>query len=109
MPLWRDEPENIVGVLHAKDLLRAIRAADGDTRRSTSSTWRAAWFVPEMRRYPTARRVPQARDHFALVVDEYGEVEGLVTLEDIMEEIVGDINDEHDVVVPASAPSRTAR
>ncbi len=101
IPLWRDKPENIVGVLHAKDLLRAIRAADGDTSRIDVSTIALPpWFVPEMR--PVSEQLKAFRrrkTHFALVVDEYGEVEGLVTLEDILEEIVGDIADEHDVVV----------
>jgi Mg2+/Co2+ transporter CorB len=101
IPLWRDKPENIVGVLHAKDLLRAIRAAEGDTSRIDVSTIALPpWFVPEMR--PVSEQLKAFRrrkTHFALVVDEYGEVEGLVTLEDILEEIVGDIADEHDVVV----------
>jgi Mg2+/Co2+ transporter CorB len=100
-PLWRDTPENIIGVLHAKDLLRAIRAADGDTSRIDVSTIALPpWFVPEMR--PVSEQLKAFRrrkTHFALVVDEYGEVEGMVTLEDILEEIVGDISDEHDVVV----------
>jgi Mg2+/Co2+ transporter CorB len=101
IPLWRDKPENIIGVLHAKDLLRAIRAAEGDTSRIDVSTIALpAWFVPEMR--PVSEQLKAFRrrkTHFALVVDEYGEVEGMVTLEDILEEIVGDISDEHDVVV----------
>ena len=101
IPLWREKPENIIGVLHAKDLLRAIRAADGDTSRIDVSTIALPpWFVPEMR--PVSEQLKAFRrrkTHFALVVDEYGEVEGLVTLEDILEEIVGDISDEHDVVV----------
>jgi Mg2+/Co2+ transporter CorB len=101
IPLWREKPENIVGVLHAKDLLRAIRAADGDTSKIDVSTiMLPPWFVPEMR--PVSEQLKAFRrrkTHFALVVDEYGEVEGMVTLEDILEEIVGDISDEHDVVV----------
>jgi Mg2+/Co2+ transporter CorB len=101
IPLWRDKPENIMGVLHAKDLLRAIRAADGDTSKIDVSTiMLPPWFVPEMR--PVSEQLKAFRrrkTHFALVVDEYGEVEGMVTLEDILEEIVGDISDEHDVVV----------
>lgn len=101
VPLWRGKPENIIGVLHAKDLLRAIRVSDGDMSRIDVSTIALPpWFVPEMR--PVSEQLKAFRrrkTHFALVVDEYGEVEGLVTLEDILEEIVGDISDEHDVVV----------
>src|SRR5881275_487535 len=97
IPLWREKPENIVGVLHAKDLLRAIRASDGDMAKIDVSTIALPpWFVPEMR--PVSEQLKAFRrrkTHFALVVDEYGEVEGLVTLE----EILGDISDEHDVVV----------
>jgi Mg2+/Co2+ transporter CorB len=101
IPLWRDKPENIIGVLHAKDLLRAIRASDGDTSRiNVAAIMLPPWFVPEMR--PLSEQLKAFRrrkTHFALVVDEYGEVEGMVTLEDVLEEIVGDISDEHDVVV----------
>ncbi len=101
IPLWRDKPENIVGVLHAKDLLRAIRVADGDISNvDVSAIALPPWFVPEMR--PLSEQLKAFRrrkTHFALVVDEYGEVEGMVTLEDILEEIVGDISDEHDVEV----------
>jgi len=100
IPLWREKPENIVGVLHAKDLLRAIRS-EGDTSKIDVTTiMLPPWFVPEMR--PVSEQLKAFRrrkTHFALVVDEYGEVEGMVTLEDILEEIVGDISDEHDVVV----------
>ena len=101
IPLWRGKPENIIGVLHAKDLLRAIRAADGDTSKIDVSTIALPpWFVPEMRSVSEQLKAFRRRKtHFALVVDEYGEVEGMVTLEDILEEIVGDISDEHDVVV----------
>ena len=101
IPLWREKPENIIGVLHAKDLLRAIRAAEGDTSKIDVSTIALPpWFVPEMRSVSEQLKAFRRRKtHFALVVDEYGEVEGMVTLEDILEEIVGDISDEHDVVV----------
>jgi Mg2+/Co2+ transporter CorB len=101
IPLWREKPENIIGVLHAKDLLRAIRASEGDMSRiDVSSIALPPWFVPEMR--PVSEQLKAFRrrkTHFAMVVDEYGEVEGIVTLEDILEEIVGDISDEQDVVV----------
>ncbi|PZA11107.1 HlyC/CorC family transporter [Rhodopseudomonas palustris] len=101
VPLWRDKPENIVGVLHAKDLLRALRASDGDASKlDIGKIALQPWFVPEMRPVSEQLKAFRARKtHFALVVDEYGEVEGMVTLEDILEEIVGDISDEHDVVV----------
>ena len=101
IPLWRDTPENIIGVLHAKDLLRAIRASEGDMSRiDVSSIALPPWFVPEMRSVSEQLKAFRRRKtHFALVVDEYGEVEGVVTLEDILEEIVGDISDEQDVQV----------
>jgi Mg2+/Co2+ transporter CorB len=106
LPLWRGSPENIIGVLHAKDLLRAIQAADGDlTKIDVASLAQAPWFVPDTT--PLAAQLKAFRrrkTHFALVVDEYGEVMGLVTLEDILEEIVGDINDEHDIVVAGVRP-----
>lgn len=101
MPLWRGQPENIIGILHAKDLLRALDAAGGDPLQiDIEAIVRDAWFVPDT---TTLQDQLQAflkrKTHFALVVDEYGEVMGLVTLEDILEEIVGDIKDEHDVNV----------
>src|SRR5579871_665846 len=101
IPLWRDKPENIIGILHAKDLLRAIRTSEGDMSRiDASSIALPPWFVPEMRSVSEQLKAFRRRKtHFALVVDEYGEVEGMVTLEDILEEIVGDISDEQDVVV----------
>ncbi len=101
LPLWRGTPENIVGVLHAKNLLRALAAAEGDvTKVDIGSLALQPWFVPESRPLPDQLRAfLRRKTHFALVVDEYGEVMGLVTLEDILEEIVGDIADEHDVTV----------
>jgi Mg2+/Co2+ transporter CorB len=102
IPLWRGNPENIVGVLHVKDLLRALRAVDGDASKvDVAALMTPAWFVPDTR--PVSEQLKAFRRRktpFALVVDEYGEVEGLVTLEDILEEIVGDITDEHDVAMP---------
>ncbi|MGB7256624.1 MAG: HlyC/CorC family transporter [Pseudolabrys sp.] len=102
IPLWRDQPENIVGILHVKDLLRALHAVDGDAGKvDIAALMSAPWFVPDTR--PVSEQLKAFRRRktpFALVVDEYGEVEGLVTLEDILEEIVGDITDEHDVAMP---------
>jgi Mg2+/Co2+ transporter CorB len=101
LPLYRDEPENIVGVLHAKDLLRAIAAAEGDLDHlDITSIVRQPWFIPDTTVLKDQLNAfLKARSHFALVVDEYGALQGLVTLEDILEEIVGEINDEHDQAV----------
>ncbi len=106
MPLWRGDPDNIIGVLHAKDLLRALAAAGGDASKlKIDDIALEAWFVPDT---TSVRDQLQAflrrKTHFALVVDEYGVVLGLVTLEDILEEIVGDIRDEHDVAIQGVRP-----
>jgi Mg2+/Co2+ transporter CorB len=106
VPLWSGTPDNIIGILHAKDLLRAIRDADGDLSKvDVKAIARPPWFVPDVR--PLSEQIKAFRRRktpFALVVDEYGELMGLVTLEDILEEIVGDITDEHDVAVPGVRP-----
>jgi Mg2+/Co2+ transporter CorB len=101
LPLYRDEAENIVGVLHAKDLARAMEHAQGamDTIDITAIL-REPWFIPDTTNLKDQLNAfLKSRSHFALVVDEYGALQGLVTLEDILEEIVGDINDEHDKAV----------
>jgi Mg2+/Co2+ transporter CorB len=106
VPLWSGKPENIIGILHAKDLLRAIKGANDDlSNLDVQAIARPPWFVPDIR--PLSEQLKAFRRRktpFALVVDEYGEVMGLVTLEDILEEIVGDITDEHDVAVPGVRP-----
>jgi Mg2+/Co2+ transporter CorB len=106
VPVWRGTPDNIVGVIHAKDLLRALDAADNDRQKlDLEEIARPVWFVPD-----TTSLVDQLKSfrrrkmHFAVVVDEYGVMLGVVTLEDIIEEIVGDISDEHDVVVTGVRP-----
>ncbi|MFD1192680.1 MULTISPECIES: HlyC/CorC family transporter [Phenylobacterium] len=102
MPLYRDDPENIIGVLHAKDLLHAIAEADGaiDSLDLAKIT-REPWFIPETTNLKDQLNAFLKRQtHFALVVDEYGALQGLVTLEDILEEIVGEIEDEHDTSLP---------
>src|SRR5882762_7467032 len=106
VPLWRESAENIIGILHAKDLLRAIQAVGGDLSKiDIPAIARPPWFVPDIRPLSDQLRAFRRRKtHFALVVDEYGEVMGLVTLEDILEEIVGDISDEHDLVVTGARP-----
>ncbi|WP_316862956.1 HlyC/CorC family transporter [uncultured Cohaesibacter sp.] len=101
IPLWQGEQDNFIGVLHAKDLLRALadvkgEAGDLDILAVASETW----FVPDTTSLKAQLNAfLKRKSHFAMVVDEYGEVMGIVTLEDIIEEIVGDIADEHDVDV----------
>jgi Mg2+/Co2+ transporter CorB len=106
VPLWRGTPENIVGILHVKDLLRALQVAGGDPKKiDIMAIARPAWFVPEFRSLTEQLKAfRRRRTPLALVVDEYGEFMGIVTLEDILEEIVGDISDEHDVEVPGVRP-----
>ena len=106
IPLWRGGPDNIVGVLHAKALLR-VAGTPGIDLATVDVVALASppWFIPETTNLLdqlTAFRV--RREHFALVVDEYGTLLGVVTLEDILEEIVGDIRDEHDVPVAGVRP-----
>ncbi|MGF1454904.1 MAG: HlyC/CorC family transporter [Alphaproteobacteria bacterium] len=98
VPLYRDDWENIVGILHVKDLLREMarvnwRAEDVDFQ----DIMREPWFIPDTTGLQAQLDAFLDRgEHFALVVDEYGTLMGLITLEDIIEEIVGDIQDEHD-------------
>ena len=101
IPLYRDNPENIVGVLHARDLMRAHVAAGGRAENlDISKIMVEPWFIPETTNLKDQlQSFLKKRAHFALVVDEYGALMGLVTLEDILEEIVGEIDDEHDAAV----------
>lgn len=106
IPLYRREPDNIVGVLHAKALLRAIQAnqwkLDGLDVETLASK---PWFIPDQTDLLTQMDAfRKRREHFAIVVDEYGALMGIVTLEDILEEIVGDIADEHDLKVEGVQP-----
>ncbi len=101
VPLYRDNQDNVIGVLHAKDVLAALAKTDGDFEKlSPEKIMREAWFVPETTGAVSQLRAFQKqRGHFALVVDEYGALMGVITLEDIIEEIVGDIQDEFDEVI----------
>lgn len=105
LPLYRDDPENIVGVIHAKDLLRAMHKLLIDERFNRKdianfdimSVAKDAYFIPETTTlHDQMREFLHRKSHFALVVDEYGGLQGLITLEDILEEIVGEIADEFD-------------
>ena len=102
MPLWRDRPDNIIGVIHTKLLLREMNELKGDaTKVRLNQVIMEPWFIPETTILFDQLQAFRARkEHFAIVVDEYGSFMGVVTLEDILEEIVGDIDDEHDVSVP---------
>ncbi len=104
LPLWRGEREEIVGVLHAKMLLRALRETAGDlSKLDVMALSTPPWFVPDTTTLKDQLNAFLKRKaHFAVVVDEYGEVMGLVTLEDIIEEIVGDITDETDIAAIAA-------
>lgn len=101
LPLYRGDPDNIVGVVHARDLARAISACDGDMDRlDIASVSKEPWFIPDTTNLKDQLQAfLKRKNHFALTVDEYGALMGLVTLEDILEEIVGEIEDEHDFAV----------
>ncbi|NNE23700.1 MAG: HlyC/CorC family transporter [Rhizobiales bacterium] len=101
VPIWTNDPDNITGILHAKDLLASLQANKGDASKiDIADTTSTPWFVPDTT--PVVDQLNaflRRKAHFAIVIDEYGEVMGLVTLEDILEEIVGEIADEHDTDV----------
>jgi magnesium and cobalt exporter, CNNM family len=99
MPIYRGEADNIIGVIHAKDLFRAVRAAGGSAGIKLDDIMTPPWFIPESTiLFDQLEAFRERHEHFAIVVDEYGALRGIVTLEDIIEEIVGDIEDEHDAV-----------
>lgn len=97
LPVWKDEPDNIIGVLHMKSLFTALRNTKNLTHEMFFALLTKPWFIPStttLKEQLHAFR--KQHQHLAVVVDEYGELLGMVTLEDIMEEIVGHIHDEHD-------------
>ena len=106
IPVWKETPDNIIGVLHAKNLFAALQKHAGDASKiDIEDILLPSWFVPDTRAIPDQLNAfLKRKSHFAIVVDEYGEVQGLVTLEDIIEEIVGDIKDEHDAVATGVRP-----
>jgi len=101
MPLFKDDPENIVGLVHVRDLLRAVAAGGGKADKlDIMAIARSPWFIPETTNLKDQLSAfLRAKNPLALVVDEYGALQGLVTLEDILEEIVGEIEDEYDMPV----------
>ncbi|WP_427453139.1 HlyC/CorC family transporter [Litorimonas sp. WD9-15] len=98
IPVYRGDSDNVIGVLHMKDLLKAVTRTNGSVETlDIKKISRDAWFVPETTSaVKQLRAFQQKREHFALVVDEYGSLMGVISLEDILEEIVGDIQDEYD-------------
>lgn len=99
IPLWQDNEDNIIGILHAKDLLKIIPQKKYISSLDLARIAIKPWFIPENKTLLSQLQAFKAkREHFALVVDEYGIFMGIVTLEDIIEEIVGEISDEHDIL-----------
>ena len=100
LPLYQGDADNIIGVVHAKDLLGALASSEsGIDALDVIQVAREPWFIPDTTNLKDQLNAfLKRRSHFALVVDEYGALQGLVTLEDILEEIVGEIDDEYDVL-----------
>lgn len=98
IPIWKDSPDHILGIIYAKDILRAIQKNPGDLASlDIKSLLHKPWFVPETTTLKNQLKAfRENQRHFALVVDEYSSITGVITLEDIIEEIVGDIEDEYD-------------
>jgi len=99
LPVWQDNPDNIIGIIHVKILLRELRSVGGDLDKlDIKSMVSAPWFVPETTiLFNQLQAFRERKEHFAIIVDEYGAWQGIVTLEDILEEIVGEIDDEQDL------------
>ena len=106
LPLYRGEQDEVTGLLHMRDVLRALKAAGNDLDKiDIPQIAKEPWFVPDTTTLLDQLSAFQKRgEHVAIVVDEYGELQGLVTLEDILEEIVGEIVDEHDLRVHGIRP-----
>ena len=95
-PVYSDEPDNIIGILMAKDLLKLQRAPELNIR----ALLRPAVFVPESKGLnDLLREFRGNRNHLAIVIDEFGRVAGLITIEDVLEQIVGEIEDEFDIII----------
>jgi Mg2+/Co2+ transporter CorB len=106
IPIYKGEQDNVIGVMHARDLARAVSAVRGDVDQlDLTSIAREPWFIPDTTNLrDQLESFLKRKSHFALIVDEYGALQGLVTLEDILEEIVGEIEDEHDTAIEGVRP-----
>jgi len=98
IPIWQDNPENIIGLIHVKKLLKIITSSEKITHLDLKSILTTPWFIPEATTlFDQLQAFKEKHEHFSLVVDEYGAFQGIITLEDILEEIVGEISDENDL------------
>ncbi len=108
IPVYAEDGDEIIGIVYAKDVLRELHS--GQNGRSLSELARRAYFVPESKKVADLlREMQQEKVHVAIVVDEYGSIAGLVTLEDLLEEIVGEIADEYDREEPQVEPAGDGR
>ncbi|MGB0720518.1 MAG: HlyC/CorC family transporter [Bdellovibrionales bacterium] len=97
LPVWKDNPDNIIGIIHAKSLLSEMHESGSAANITLANIMMEPRFIPETTHlYDQLQNFRERKEHFAVVVDEYGAFMGIVTLEDILEEIVGEIDDEHD-------------
>ncbi len=101
IPLWKESPDNIIGIIHARLLMQELRNCKGNVDCvDISKTMMEPWFIPESTTlFDQLQAFRRRREHFAIMVDEYGALMGVITLEDILEEIVGQIDDERDMAV----------
>jgi Mg2+/Co2+ transporter CorB len=106
LPVWKNDPDNITGIIHVKNFLRAIRSHEGKIENlNIQKIATKPWFIPDSTTlFNQLQAFRERHEHFALVVDEYGSWRGIVTLEDIIEQIVGEIIDETDVTIGSIRP-----
>ncbi len=106
LPVWHDKPDNVIGILHTKMLLRELKRCGSNTDEfNLKACMFDPWFIPESTTlFDQLQEFRKRGEHFALMVDEYGSLMGVVTLEDILEEIVGEITDEYDIDATAMRP-----
>ena len=106
LPIWKDSPDNVIGILHTKMILRELKRCGSNPKEfNLKACMFDPWFIPESTTlFDQLQEFRKRGEHFALMVDEYGSLMGVVTLEDILEEIVGEITDEYDIDATAMRP-----